>query len=97
MRVDWSFEESGVSLVQVASEGGVLLPEIPIGLPLLESLGDAILADSKHVLSVLTAGLLQAPGRRIVEAETTSSRARVLLLEVIARFNAWVSRSLCVE
>ena len=75
----------------------VLLLERSVLSPLIERCGDVVTANVKHGLGVSTAGLLQAPRRRVVEVEATSARARVPLLEIVASLEAGIGFKLSVE
>lgn len=65
--------------------------------PLVERCRDIVAADVEHSLGVGTASLLQAPRRRVVEVKSASTRARVLLLEVVASLKAGVGLKLSIE
>jgi len=70
----------------------VLLLELPIRHPLLKTLLDVVLAETEHILRILTASLLQAPGRRVVEIKLVWDITSIAVaLEIIALLHLRIS------
>ena len=79
-----------VDRVEVVTEVRILLRDTFIGVPLIKFLADILTAYVKHGFGVGTSLLLQAPGCRVVEVQTTSTWTATALLEVVADVDARV-------
>ena len=65
--------------------------ELSIGEPLIKSLLDVFLSEVEGLLGILSARLLQAPGRRVVEVKTAWHVATIVVpLDVEAGLDIWV-------
>ena len=70
----------------------MLLLELPIRHPLLKTLLDVVLAETEHILRILSASLLQAPGRRVVEIKLVRDITSIVVaLEIEALLHLRIS------
>lgn len=90
-------EKVVINRVEVLAEARVLFFELLAVVPLLERLVNIVLANLKHRFGISASRFLQAPGRRVVKADTAGTGARILLLEVVTSLETGIGRSLAVE